>query len=402
MMRTLERASQTFLLPGRSKWEGGKNLYTSPGSRTVNKFPKNGRLFASTVPKSELLKNAENQIKSMQMRQMSQFPDPLLPPVPEKIEIMKITQNDPWSPIVLVFGWAGANHKNLQKYCQIYQNLGCSTAAFTLPAEYVLNNTEMVPRLFVEQQVIKKLKKLNIENRDVIVHVMSDAGTMMYQAMMSTALGKLMKYNWMDGDAGFGIRAVVWDSACGPYPEITAPRLSVFMLIARHLYKNEGKTELEALRLCATLMKNRGFPGLYARWRGEKMNLSLINDTWSGHWGRDHHKRYPDVPEMFLYSNKDFYLKDTYLEQTALAQREAKGSAFTAFKFKDSAHVMHLKEDPDMYKKKIKEIVEANTRAEERETPHTEQQSEEKIPKKEQKLPLNRKIGRAILKFFGY
>ena len=98
---------------------------------------------------------------------------------------------------------------------------------------------------------------------------------------------------------------------------------------------------------------------------------------------------------MFLYSNKDFYLKDTYLEQTALAQREAKGSAYTAFKFKDSAHVMHLKEDPDMYKKKIKEIVEANTRAEERETPHTEQQSEEKIPKKEQKLPLNRKIGRS-------
>ena len=80
------------------------------------------------------------------------------------------------------------------------------------------------------------------------------------------------------------------------------------MLIARHLYKNEGKTELEAARLCAELMKTRGFPGLYARWRGEKMSLCLIEETWSGDWGKDHHKLYPNVPEMFLYYNKDYQL----------------------------------------------------------------------------------------------
>ena len=143
------------------------------------------------------------------------------------------------------------------------------------------------------------------------------------------------------------------------------------------------------------------------------MSLSLIADTWSGNWGRDHHKTYPDVPEMFLYSNNDFYLKDTYLEQTALAEREATGAAFTAFKFKGSAHVMHLRKDPEMYKKKIKEIVEAHTREEDRKKvlylfhesqnreTGTKQENEEIIPKKEEKLSLSRKIGRGILKFFG-
>ena len=31
---------------------------------------------------------------------------------------------------------------------------------------------------------------------------------------------------------------------------------------------------------------------------------------------------------MFLYANKDFYLKDKYLEQTVLAEREAAGAPF--------------------------------------------------------------------------
>ena len=91
---------------------------------------------------------------------------------------------------------------------------------------------------------------------------------MMYQALMSRGCNKNL---WIPSNS---IKFVVWESYCGPYPEITPPRLSDFMRIARDLYKNEGKTELEAAGLCAAQMKIRGFPGLYARWRGEKMSLS--------------------------------------------------------------------------------------------------------------------------------
>ena len=180
-----------------------KEFHTKPGSRTGKKVQKNRRLFASTVPKSELLVHAEKEIQSLQMS-----PVHPLPALPENFEIMKITQTDyKWSPMVLVLGWAGAKHKNLQKYCKIYQDLGCSTAALTLPADCVLNSTEMLPRLLEEQQVIKQLEDLDIEHRDVIVHVLSDAGTMMYQALMSRGCNENL---WSLSDS---VKFVVWDSA---------------------------------------------------------------------------------------------------------------------------------------------------------------------------------------------
>ena len=133
LLRTSVRTLQTSQVPAVSKLSQGKDLLTKQGSRSwcveEGPFPgrRTSRLVTSTGPKSELLVNAE---KSMKKGKVS---CPWLP-LPEKFELMKITQSkDHRSPIVLVLGWAGANHKNLQKYSQIYQNLGCTTAALTLP-----------------------------------------------------------------------------------------------------------------------------------------------------------------------------------------------------------------------------------------------------------------------------
>ena len=91
---------------------------------------------------------------------------------------------------------------------------------------------------------------------------------------------------------------------------------------------------------------------------------------------------------------EDFYLKDKYRKQTALAKREAVSNPFNAVKAvksKDSAHMMRvndMRKDPDMRKKLIKEVVKNHTREEDWH--------------KEEKLSLSRKIGRGILKLFGF
>ena len=36
-------------------------------------------------------------------------------------------------PLVLVFGWAGASDKNLDKYGLVYRSAGCTTAQYILP-----------------------------------------------------------------------------------------------------------------------------------------------------------------------------------------------------------------------------------------------------------------------------
>jgi len=259
---------------------------------------------------------------------------------------------DPEAPIVFVFGWAGAQHKHLDKYSQIYRKREFTTVAFTLGTDYVLNTTELIPGL-IEEEIENLLKEINIFENQVFIHCLSDAGVMMYQGLMATSAGRRLQPQ---------IRGVVWDSCLAPYPEITMTRLPVFVLIAWLLARRDGMTEIEAARFCQAAIKDQGIPGLLARWRGEKMQLSLIDGTWCGDWGRDHYKLYPGVPEMFMYSNLDFYLRPKYLEKTALAPRRDAGAVFTAVKFDWSLHVSHLRKYPAPYNRHIQQFVATNTK----------------------------------------
>ena len=82
-----------------------------------------------------------------------------------------------------------------------------------------------------------------------------------------------------------------------------------------------------------------------------------ISGKWTGHWARDHYKLYPSVPEMFLYSNKDFYLKADYMEKNVLSLREIEGSQYKAFKFTGSKHVAHLRMHKKEYINQIQNFI---------------------------------------------
>merc|ERR1711935_230441 len=85
-------------------------------------------------------------------------------------------------PLVLLFGWAGANHKNLSKYSEIYNSAGCTTVQYNLPSKYIFNYTNMVPDLM--RSYMEKLEETQeLSERPVLIHVMSDGGLMSYQVM---------------------------------------------------------------------------------------------------------------------------------------------------------------------------------------------------------------------------
>lgn len=125
-------------------------------------------------------------------------------------------------PLVLLFGWGGASHKNLSKYADIYLEAGATTAQYVLPSRHVLRDTAQVPRLM--DHVLRRLEAVNIYQRPVYVHCLSDTGIMCYQGMMvSNAESSRMER--------IRIRGVVWDSCPGPRPEITVPRVAALMLV---------------------------------------------------------------------------------------------------------------------------------------------------------------------------
>ena len=47
-------------------------------------------------------------------------------------------------PLVIILGWAGATHKNLDKYSQVYRERGCGTLQYILPTRFIFRHTEQV------------------------------------------------------------------------------------------------------------------------------------------------------------------------------------------------------------------------------------------------------------------
>ena len=85
----------------------------------------------------------------------------------------------------------------------------------------------------------------------------------------------------------------------------------------------------------------------------------FVSGVWAGDFGRDHFKNRASTPELFLYSDTDFYLPYHYMENTVLAMRQSVGAPFRKVIFKGSAHVAHLR---NHYKSYIAEIHEFVTR----------------------------------------
>jgi len=247
-------------------------------------------------------------------------------------------------PLALVFGWAGAKQSNLSKYSAIYGRHGCTTAQLALPTRMIWNDTERIPELM--SNVLTDLDTVGVRERPVVVHCLSDTGIMCYQGMdIATKSSRL------------DIRGVVWDSCPGPRPEITLPRVAALLAVNWFCARKDGSTQSEALRSCYRLLMDRGWPQYLRRLQGLPLELSLMEGVWAGHFGQNHHLHYSDIPELFLYSNKDYYVSAKYLEREVMDRRRKAGKPFTAVRFQGTRHVQHYRKHKDQYEAVVTEFL---------------------------------------------
>eukprot|EP00092_Neocalanus_flemingeri_P036765 GFUD01040025.1.p1 GENE.GFUD01040025.1~~GFUD01040025.1.p1 ORF type:complete len:379 (+),score=86.98 GFUD01040025.1:119-1255(+) len=253
--------------------------------------------------------------------------------------------------VVLLFGWAGASHKNLNKYSSIYLEAGFTTVQFILSTRHIFRDTDQIPELM--SKVMDQMGQQGLLDRPMYIHCLSDTGVMCYQGLdiASKQRSTVRMLN---------IQGVVWDSCPGPYPEVTLSRISAFLIVNWLCCMNDKLGVVQSLHSSYRLLLDRGWPNLLRRWQGKPVTLNMMNGIWCGHFGRDHHLQFPLVPELHLYSDKDFYLPYKYLEKEVLAIKEESGADYTAVKFVGSPHVSHLKRHKKKYKSQVLAFIVGN------------------------------------------
>merc|ERR1711936_118251 len=115
-------------------------------------------------------------------------------------------------PLVIILGWAGASHKNLDKYSRVYRERGCETLQYILPTRFIFRHTEQVHEAV--DDIGLYLKKRGVST-PLVFHCLSDTGVMCFQGIsISSSIH------------GFPLHplGIVWDSCPGPRPHVTIPR----------------------------------------------------------------------------------------------------------------------------------------------------------------------------------
>ncbi len=73
--------------------------------------------------------------------------------------------------------------------------------------------------------------------------------------------------------------------------------------------------------------KRHVFPAIANRMKGLPAAINYLDGVWSGHFMRADAFVSP-WPELFLYSKKDFYLPQKYMEEIVLPERRTAGKTF--------------------------------------------------------------------------
>ena len=247
------------------------------------------------------------------------------------------------APLALVFGYAGARARHLDKYAAIYRRAGCHTFSYILPTRFIFSCTEDVPHL--AKRILDILDSEDLLKRPIFFHNLSDTGLMVYQGIDKVAREEGVKLD---------VRGHVMDSCPGPRPEITVGRCIAVPAVNYICSRRDGMGRREALREAYTFFLVKLVPNLVRRVRGIPSDLSLMDDTWVGHFARAERRPHP---ELFLYSRRDFYTPRAYMEET-LAQRRSDGKAnVRAVCWDKSWHVSHLPKYPREYEAAVHDFL---------------------------------------------
>lgn len=247
-------------------------------------------------------------------------------------------------PLVVVFGWAGSNHKNLDKYSQVYRSLGCTTLQYILPTRFIFRYTEQIPEVMDSLSCELSQRLRTQPSTPLLVHSLSDTGVMTFQGLHRSAI---------TNKSPLPISGIVWDSCPGPRPVVTIPKGFVLCAINWLSRMRDGMGFGGALTSSYKDFIDLAWNNYIRRLKGEECLLSLIDKTWCGHWARDLDTK---GPELFLFSENDIYMPSKWLKEGVIPYRE-KGRDVTAMCWEKSTHVAHIKDHREEYFKHIQQFV---------------------------------------------
>jgi len=259
------------------------------------------------------------------------------------------------TPVAIIFGWGGSSHKNVSKYSAIYHRAGCITVQYVLATRHLFRDTQQIPDIM--EHLLARLEELQLASNPTYIHCLCDTGVMCYQGLDIAMARTATRLN---------IQGVVWDSCPGPYPEVTLVRYTVFtaifLLCCLRDWTNGDTTVTDFLHSAYFIIAHRIIPSIKKKLEGVPITFGLIKGVWAGHFARDHCLERRRTPELFLYSNNDYYLSYHYLEQMVLGVRERLGAPFRAVRFDGSPHVGHLRYHRHQYTQEIQAFVQGSSK----------------------------------------
>jgi len=244
-------------------------------------------------------------------------------------------------PLIIIFGWAGATHKNLSKYSDVYRKLGCRTLQYILPTRFIFKHTEQV------HEAVNDVATYLVKEAETpkVIHCLSDTGCMSFQGLsISTSMQ----------DASFLPSGIVWDSCPGPRPRVTIPKGLVLCIINWMSRMRDGMSMSEAVSSSWDDFYTLAWKNYLRRMGGQEALISTMNGTWTGFWAKDLECR---LPEMFLYSKSDFYIPYKYLESEVLPARKARAASLRVKRWDNSPHVGHLRKNKLEYEHEIEQFL---------------------------------------------
>lgn len=220
------------------------------------------------------------------------------------------------TPVVVLFGWAGAIDKHLSVYSKMYEERGLITLRYITPSKTLLYNQSRMPR--IGEKLVQLLFDLNFENHPIIVHCFSNGGAFTYQ-VFSEAL--------KNSSRPLPVKGVIFDSAPGK-----KRFLSIFRAIKTIRGENGVLNWIISFYMAAFV----SFLGLINRFLNLFLNRRLIQMNPFGDLIDEDHP----WPQHFIYSKTDILIPFQDVEVFA-SYRKTKGTDVSLKCYQDTPHVRH-------------------------------------------------------------
>ncbi|OQR94869.1 hypothetical protein ACHHYP_00882 [Achlya hypogyna] len=221
--------------------------------------------------------------------------------------------------VVVVCGWMGAGGRPVDKYAQIYRQLGFD-AVVLVSSTWDFFKSERQVQAGAAKALLDMVRSSDVE---IIPHMLSNGGCRSWYCLedhLRTALGEVK------------VPAMIFDSA----PSLgTEDAVNFTWWGARHL---PSLAECAGVRASLSMLKWLPF-------------CTSATDHFARHWDRFFGAQQV-VPKLFFYSSSDTFV-DADSVQAAIAAAKEGGATVEAVDFKQSTHVNHLTYDPITYSKTI-------------------------------------------------